>query len=234
MPKKMGINSKAVEARERKEATKKATQEKKSKEAEDRLWRDDDKNLAKKQQRKDEEERKRAEAAKRKAEAKALLDQEMSSINTQRKQPLAKINRQMILEEMEKKQRVIEAINEANKPMAARVVVQNHIEENLNRSMADTDVASNIDEAIVVLRCVPLLKLSYKFKLSSISCNFSVNDSEEDKHPEKRMRAAYKTFEANNLPRIKAENPSLRMSQWKQLLMKEWNKSPDNPFNQAR
>ncbi|EDW95981.1 coiled-coil domain-containing protein 124 [Drosophila yakuba] len=213
MPKKMGINSKAVEARERKEATKKATQEKKTKEAEDRLWRDDDKNLAKKQLRKDEEERKRVEAAKRKAEAKALLDQEMSSINTQRKQPLAKINRQMILEEMEKKQRVIEAINEANKPVAARVVVQNHIEENLNRSMADTDVASNIDEALVVL---------------------SVNDSEEDKHPEKRMRAAYKTFESNNLPRIKAENPSLRMSQWKQLLMKEWNKSPDNPFNQAR
>ncbi|XP_017112055.1 coiled-coil domain-containing protein 124 [Drosophila elegans] len=213
MPKKMGMNSKAVEARERKEATKKATQDKKIKEAEDRLWHDDDKNLAKKQQRKDEEERKRAEAAKRKAESKALLDQEMSSINTQRKQPLAKINRQQILEEIEKKQRVIEAINEANKPAATRVVVQNHIEENLNRSMADTDVASNIDEAIVVL---------------------SVNDSEDDKHPEKRMRAAYKTFEANNLPRIKAENPSLRMSQWKQLLMKEWNKSPDNPFNQAR
>ncbi|XP_020817602.1 coiled-coil domain-containing protein 124 [Drosophila serrata] len=214
MPKKMGINSKAVEARERKEATKKATQDKKAKEAEDRLWRDDDKNLAKKQQRKDEEERKKAEAAKRKAEAKALLDQEMSSINTQRKQPLAKINRQQILEEMEKKQRVIEAINEANKPAATRVVVQsNVVEENLNRSMADTDVATNIDEALVVL---------------------SVNDNEDDKHPEKRMRAAYKTFEANNLPRIKAENPSLRMSQWKQLLMKEWNKSPDNPFNQAR
>ncbi|XP_016997203.2 coiled-coil domain-containing protein 124 [Drosophila takahashii] len=214
MPKKMGMNSKAVEARERKEATKKATQEKKTKEAEDRLWHDDDKNLAKKQQRKEEEDRKRAEAAKRKAEAKALLDQEMSAINTQRKQPLAKINRQQILEEIEKKQRVIEAINEANKPAATRVVVQNHVvEENLNRSMADTDVASNIDEAIVVL---------------------SVNDSEDDKHPEKRMRAAYKTFEANNLPRIKAENPSLRMSQWKQLLMKEWNKSPDNPFNQAR
>jgi len=76
----------------------------------------------------------------------------MSSINTQRKQPLAKINRQQILEEIEKKQRVMEAINEANKPAASRVVVQNHIEENLNRSMADTDVASNIDEAIVVLR----------------------------------------------------------------------------------
>ncbi|KAH8295041.1 hypothetical protein KR018_006281 [Drosophila ironensis] len=213
MPKKMGINSKAVEARERKEATKKATQEKKAREAEDKLWKDDDKNLAKKQQRKEEEERKRAEASKRKAESKALLDQEMSSISTQRKQPLAKINRQQILEELEKKQRVMDAINEANKPAATRVVVQSTVvEENLNRSLADTNVATNIDQALEVL---------------------SVND-EDDKHPEKRMRAAYKSFESNNLPRIKAENPSLRMSQWKQLLMKEWNKSPDNPFNQAR
>ncbi|KAH8276947.1 hypothetical protein KR026_002691 [Drosophila bipectinata] len=213
MPKKMGINSKAVEARERKDATKKATQEKKAREAEDRLWKDDDKNLAKKQQRKEEEERKKAEALRRKAESKALLDQEMSSINTQRKQPLAKINRQQILEEMEKKQRVIDAINEANKPAATRVVVQSPVvEENLNRSLADTDVATNIDQALVVL---------------------NINEG-EDQHPEKRMRAAYKTFESNNLPRIKAENPSLRMSQWKQLLMKEWNKSPDNPFNQVR
>ncbi|BFF90995.1 coiled-coil domain-containing protein 124 [Drosophila madeirensis] len=214
MPKKMGTNSKAVEARERKEKERKATQDKKAKDAEDRLWHDDDKSLAKKQQRREEDERKRVEAAKRKAEAKALLDEEMSSISTQRKQPLAKINRQQILEEVEKKQRNLDAINEANKPAATRVVVQTNVmEENLNRSLADTDVASNIDQALVVL---------------------SVNESDEDKHPEKRMRAAYKTFEANNLPRIKAENPSLRMSQWKQLLMKEWNKSPDNPFNQAR
>lgn len=63
---------------------------------------------------------------------------------------------------------------------------------------------------------------------------FSVKDNEEDKHPEKRMRAAYKAFEAANMSRIKAENPSMRLSQWKQILMKEWNKSPDNPFNQAR
>ncbi|XP_017968810.1 coiled-coil domain-containing protein 124 [Drosophila navojoa] len=212
MPKKMGMNSKAVEARERKDATKKAANERKAKEAEDRLWQDDDKNLAKKQQRREEEERKRAEAARRKAEAKALLDQELSSIKTHGKQPLAKINRQQILSEMEKKQRVMDAINEANKPAAARVVVQPHIiEENLNRSLADTDIATNVDEALAVL---------------------SVKE-EEDKHPEKRMRAAYKTFEAANMPRIKADNPSLRMSQWKQILMKEWNKSPDNPFNQA-
>ncbi|ALC46066.1 CG6013 [Drosophila busckii] len=214
MPKKMGVNSKAVEARERKDATKKANQERAIKEKEDKLWQDNDKSLAKKQQRKEEADKKAEETARRKAEAKALLEQETSSITTQRKQPLAKINRQEILKELEKKQRVIDAINEANKPAASRVVVQQDvIEENLNRSLAGSSIATNVDEALAVL---------------------SVNENEDDKHPEKRMRAAYKTFEANNLPRIKAENPTLRMSQWKQLLMKEWNKSPDNPFNQAR
>ncbi|KAL7727777.1 hypothetical protein ACLKA6_019720 [Drosophila palustris] len=212
MPKKMGMNSKAAEARDRKDATKKAAQERIAKEAEERLWHDDDKTLAKKQQRREEEERKKAEAARRKAEAKALLDEETSSIITQRKQPLAKINRQQILSELEKKQRVLEAINEAKKPPPTRVVVQQEdIEENLNRSLADSTVATNVDEALAVL---------------------SVNDKDEDVHPEKRMRAAYKNYETHNLPRIKAENPSLRMSQWKQILMKEFNKSPDNPYNQ--
>lgn len=151
----MGMNSKAVEARERKAAVKKATQEKAAREAEDRIWQDDDKTLARKQQKREEDERKKAEAARRKAEARALLDQEMSSIKTQGKQPLAKINRQQILEEMEKKQKAIDAINAANKPLSSRVIVQNdQIEENLNRTMADVEVATGIEQAIAVLRLV--------------------------------------------------------------------------------
>ena len=54
-----------------------------------------------------------------------------------------------------------------------------------------------------------------------------------DKHPEKRMKAAYAAFEEREIPRLKQENPNLRMSQLKQLLRKEWMKSPDNPINQA-
>lgn len=61
--------------------------------------------------------------------------------------------------------------------------------------------------------------------------NYSVASSATDKHPEKRMKAAFKAFEAANLPRIKSENPSMRLSQWKQLLFKEWLKSPENPHN---
>ena len=45
------------------------------------------------------------------------------------------------------------------------------------------------------------------------------------------MKAAYAAFEERELPRLKAENPNLRMSQVKQLVRKEWMKSPDNPMN---
>ena len=54
---------------------------------------------------------------------------------------------------------------------------------------------------------------------------------EVDKHPEKRMKAAYEEFEQERLPQLKAENPTLRLSQLKQLLRKEWNKHPNNPLN---
>ena len=53
-----------------------------------------------------------------------------------------------------------------------------------------------------------------------------------DKNPEKRMKAAFAAFEERELPRLKAENPNLRMSQLKQQLQKEWMKSSDNPMVQ--
>jgi len=52
------------------------------------------------------------------------------------------------------------------------------------------------------------------------------------KHPEKRLKAAYAAFEEKELPRLKAENPNLRQSQVKQMLRKDWMKSPENPMNQ--
>lgn len=61
---------------------------------------------------------------------------------------------------------------------------------------------------------------------------FSPSQKFLDKHPEKRLKAAYTAFEAENLPRLRSENPSMRLSQVKQLMNKEWMKSPDNPINQ--
>lgn len=54
-----------------------------------------------------------------------------------------------------------------------------------------------------------------------------------ERHPEKRVKSAYAAFEERELPRLKAENPGLRLSQFKQMLQKQWKKSPENPLNQA-
>ena len=60
---------------------------------------------------------------------------------------------------------------------------------------------------------------------------FSDSTKEVDRHPEKRVKAAYQEFESKRLPILKTENPNLRLSQLKQMLKKEWQKSPDNPLN---
>lgn len=59
----------------------------------------------------------------------------------------------------------------------------------------------------------------------------SVAQEKGDLHPEKRQKAAYAAFEEREMPRLKAENPNLRQSQIKQMLRKDWLKSPENPLN---
>lgn len=75
--------------------------------------------------------------------------------------------------------------------------------------MADVHIATTVDEALRVL---------------------DANETEEDRHPEKRMKAAYKAYEDAQLPILKAENPSLKLSQLKQIIFKNWQKAPENPL----
>lgn len=64
---------------------------------------------------------------------------------------------------------------------------------------------------------------------------FSASDiNTGDKHPEKRLKAAYQAFEQKYMPRLKEENPTLRMSQLKQILFKDWSKSSENPLNNVK
>ncbi|XP_070505824.1 coiled-coil domain-containing protein 124-B [Chironomus tepperi] len=207
MPKKITTNTKSLEARERKAAVKKAKNEEDERRKEDAKWVDDDKNLAKKQEKKAEEERKKAELLRKKAEAKALLEQEEKSIKVAAKIPQSKMTRAQIDLEVEKRNKNIESLVHKNdKPVVPKVAP---IEENLNRVMFDVHVASTVDEAIKVLK---------------------VGDSEEDKHPEKRMKAAFKAYEEAQMPIIKAENPTLKLSQLKQIIFKNWQKAPENPL----
>ena len=62
----------------------------------------------------------------------------------------------------------------------------------------------------------------------------SNNPSEKiDRHPERRYKAAYAVFEARRLPELEEEHKGLRRQQRVDICRKEFEKSPDNPFNQA-
>ncbi|KAL4809225.1 hypothetical protein BDV18DRAFT_131520 [Aspergillus unguis] len=61
----------------------------------------------------------------------------------------------------------------------------------------------------------------------------SKDTSKIDRHPERRFKAAYAAFEARRLPEIEEENPGLRRNQRIELVRKEFEKSDENPFNQA-
>lgn len=54
-----------------------------------------------------------------------------------------------------------------------------------------------------------------------------------DRHPERRFKAAYAAFEERRLPELREEHKGLRLGQMKELIKKEFEKSPENPFNQA-
>ena len=64
------------------------------------------------------------------------------------------------------------------------------------------------------------------------SASDASSSSAVDQHPEKRVRAAYQAYEERRMAQVKAENPNLRLSQLRQIIKKDWNKSPDNPLNQ--
>lgn len=218
MPKKFkGENSKASEARARKQAQKDEENTRKQQAADDEFWRDDDKHVNKKLQRKDDKEKKKQEQVEKKLELRKLHDEEMDSIKAKSvsgaSQP-AKLTRAQIDQQREQEERRQRAAAASAGSSKAGSVTEGEdlLVENVNRLTVDGDEARTVDEALTVL---------------------SQSESEKiDMHPEKRMKAAFAKFEEENLPILKRENPNMRLSQLKQMLKKQWMKSPDNPLNQ--
>jgi len=119
-----------------------------------------------------------------------------------------KVTQAKIREEAEKRER-------AARKCAVKPEIETHLSkplnENINRVSCEGAEARSVEEAISVLSIAeePLV----------------------DKHPEKRMKAAYEEFEKERLPVLKAENGNMRLSQLKQMMFKEWQKHPENPLN---
>eukprot|EP00096_Caligus_rogercresseyi_P012214 TRINITY_DN504_c0_g3_i1.p1 TRINITY_DN504_c0_g3~~TRINITY_DN504_c0_g3_i1.p1 ORF type:complete len:227 (+),score=93.53 TRINITY_DN504_c0_g3_i1:37-681(+) len=206
MPKKFpNENSKAVAARARKNDKAQEEKQQKDKEIEDAKWKDDDKHLNKKLARKEDAEKKRLESLSKKKERDLLAEEEEKSVASVKKGAI-KITQAQIQKEKDERDAIARASAKGEKLLPK----EKPIEENVNVVIGEEVQARNMSEAISAL---------------------SLKES-ADKHPEKRMKAAYEEFEKERLPQLKSEFSNLRLSQLKQMLRKEWMKHPDNPLNQ--
>lgn len=59
------------------------------------------------------------------------------------------------------------------------------------------------------------------------------NAASVERHPERRVKAVYAAYEERRLPELRKEHPGLRLNQMKDMLWKEFEKSPENPMNQV-
>lgn len=148
---------------------------------------------------------KKLEKLEKKKELKKMADEEMANL-TARKGP-TKVTRFEL--ELRK-----EASAKSYTPKSSITKV-GAIEENVNRIMAATEVASNVDEAI------------------DIFSSFESRNFESDHHLEKKARKAYQLFENKRLNQLRVENPSLRHNQLLDIVNKEWKRSSENPFNRS-
>ncbi|XP_040177302.1 coiled-coil domain-containing protein 124 [Rana temporaria] len=209
MPKKFqGENTKSAAARARKAEAKAEADAKRQQALEDAYWQDDDKHVARKEQRKDEREKRRLEMLERKKESQRLLDEEDARLKSKQAKsiPPSKVTRAQIEETLKKEE------SDKGTVEKPKTHLDMPLEENINRRVLEEGEveARSVEDAIAAL---------------------SVG-KELDRHPERRMKAAFTAYEEENLPRLKQENPNMRLSQLKQLLKKEWMKSPENPMNQ--
>ncbi|XP_016492987.1 uncharacterized protein LOC107812406 isoform X1 [Nicotiana tabacum] len=225
-PKKMGVNSKAEAARARKGAAESERKDRETREKEEQYWREAEGAKSRAAKKREEEAEKRAEGAAKKAEVRRLAELEEKELEKSMKKPDKKANRVSIpvpkVTEAELRRRkegeqvVLAKKAEEEKRRQSRMAAEEEYEKMVlvtNRNRDDSIIeASTVDDAIASL---------------------AISDSlPPDRHPEKRLRAAFKAFEEAELRVLKEEKPGLTHTQYKDLIWKLWKKSPDNPLNQ--
>ncbi|NXI35323.1 CC124 protein, partial [Galbula dea] len=213
MPKRFqGENTKSAAARARKAEAKAAADARRQQELEDAYWKDEDKHVMRKEQRKEEREKRRLEQLERKKELQRLLEEEDSKLKGKSPKQVTpgKVTRAQIEETIRREQQQQKENADAVEKEKTHLEVP--LEENINRRVLEEGSveARTIEDAIAVLR-----EVSDPWCLRELS-----------------QGAALAAFEEAALPRLRQENPNMRLSQLKQLLRKEWMKSPENPMNQ--
>lgn len=186
MPKKMGVNSKAEEARARKTATEAERKEREAREKEEQYWRDAEGNKSRAAKKREDESEKRAEAAARRAEARRLAELEEKELEKSMKKPDKKANRVSIpvpkvteaelIRRREEEQAALKKKADESKKRQSRTAE----EEEYERLVLVTN--TNRDDSIIEARTV-----------EDAIAHMTVADSlPVDRHPERRLKASFK------------------------------------------
>lgn len=197
MPKKfLGENTKAVVAKEKKLKAKEELRANRDQELEDQAWIDSCKKTEAKLKRREKKDEKRQQQLKRKDELKQLLKTETEdNVDSPNKNPTNKLTRLEILKNLPAKET-------SSKKSKNDVIVSEPLTENVNKLETEAEVARSIDEALSLF----------------------IDTSSLDKNREKRLKAEHRAYEQKRLVELRAENPSLKLSQLKECIFKEWQK----------
>ncbi|UVC54493.1 hypothetical protein MACJ_004043 [Theileria orientalis] len=206
-----GVNSKAVEALERRKQQKELENLKREEERLNKLWQDDDKINKAKEERRLEQQRKQQEKLEKKAELRKLAEKEESELVSNKKpgkKPVvpkvtrAECLRNQLLQSQKESVKQDDYVN-LNED---ELVNKNHefINEQMSNGNIDIIAASGIDDV-----------------LSSLAI--------EADH--KSIKTTYMEFQERKMAELKEEYPNLKLSQYKDMIYKQWKKSPENPFN---
>ena len=225
MPK-WGQNSKKIEAKEREQQKKQEEKQAKAKQAEQEKWKETDPKILKKQAKLQEEEAKRQEKKAKLQEKKEAYEEELQKIQASKKAKPDHKDIKILKADVDKvKQKEKEQLQEKYAPgskikkMRSESVDSNDIDAQLDAEFqafykpranyeADVTVAENLDQAFDAL---------------------TVN--KQDKHPEKRVKAAWNNFVNNHMDEFRKEYPSLKRKQIIHFMWKDFAKSPENPMN---
>ncbi|CAD6259996.1 unnamed protein product [Miscanthus lutarioriparius] len=222
MPKKMGVNSKAEVARERRSAAEADRRDRQERAKEEQHWAEAEGPKSRAARRREEAENRRlAEAEAAAVAASASAPSKAAARKASRvAAPPPKVTEAELARRREEERLRLEREAEAAKKRAARVAEEEEYErvvlvENTNRDDSLIE-ARSVQEAIA--------------RMSVLDPQVSLP---ADKHPERRLKSTFKAFEEAELPKLKEEKPGLTLHQYKDMIWKLWKKSPDNPLNQV-
>jgi len=136
--------------------------------------------------------------------------------------PPGKVTHHQLRQEAEAEAKEREAARQRKLQKAKREVaaedyeaaLDNHGGSHLNRSVGADDVDARSLEAAV----------------SAMSVSGPGEGEADDRYPERRARAAFAAYQERELARLKSDRPGLKLSQYKELVWRSWQKAPENPI----